>query len=191
MRHVAQFARTELAHADAVTASIQSWLLEFVVWFLDFIEALEPAVWRCRELRRVCAETKRMIVADLRRSTGSVRRMLVLRAIARFQFTTGRLAPFAIPRGVRAGIRAGSRGEGRIWRIASAGIVARMHDGSLRERAARLRKMLDNPAALIARILKKLYAIWRAPHGPGLVLVASREPCVRLAGYAPLCADSS
>jgi hypothetical protein len=66
-----------------------------------------------------------------------------------------------------------------------------MHEGSLRHRIARLRKILENPSAFVARVLKRLHAIWRAPHGARLVLIASREACASLVAPAPRCADSS
>jgi hypothetical protein len=56
----------------------------------------------------------------------------------------------------------------------------------------RLRAMLDKPARLVARVLKRLGAIWRHPHGQGLVFVAARDACAsRAPKSAPAIADSS
>lgn len=190
MRHIAQPAIKDTSPIDAVTASIQGWLIALMTWFCDVVDALPRAAWRCPLVREAYAAAKRQIVADLRCATGNLRKIIFLRAIAAFRVKTGRASVHGIARGARPGVRANKRCR-QIWRIATAGVIGRMHEGSLRARVERLRKNLENPAAIVARVLKKLYAIWRAPHGAGLVLVASREMCVSLASPLPRSVDTS
>ena len=191
MRFVAPPAIQDLSPADAISASIQGWLISLAAWFCEAVDALPDAAWRCPLVREAYAAAKRRIAAGLRRSAGDLRKIIFLRALNAFRTATGRIATHRIARGVRRGVRVSTKARRRIWRIATAGIVRGMHEGSLRERIARLRAMLENPAAFIARVLKRLDAIWRAPHGARLVLVASRDACVSLAAVLPPCADSS
>lgn len=178
------------AATDAVSASIEGWLIALTVWFCDVVDALPHVAWRCPLVRAAYAAAKRRIAANLRRATSDLRRILFLRATNAFRPTAGRLPLHRFARGVRSGVRA-SKAHRRIVRIATAGIVTGVHQGSLRERIARLRRILENPAALIARVLKRLHAIWRAPHGAGLILVASCDACASLAAPATDSADTS
>lgn len=188
MRVVAP-SNTDLRPVEAVSASIRTWLIALLAWFCDVVDALPASAWRCAIVRDAYAASKRRIVAGLRRDTGALRKIIFLHAVARFTFATGRAR--TVTRGVRAGLRAG-RTPPPIWRIATAGIVASMHQGSLRDRAKRLRAMLDNPERLIARALKRLAALWRAPHGRRLVLTSARDACERRAPQsAPAFANSS
>jgi hypothetical protein len=191
MRLVAQPIRANLAIVDAVTASMRGWLIALLAWFCEVVDALPRAAWRCPLLRDAYAASKRAIAADLRRATRKVRKILFLRANDAFRATCARQGIHRVPRGVRPGVRAGKRGRGQVWRRATAGIVAGMHHGSLRARIKRLRAMLDNTAPFVARVLKRLPALWRSPHGQGLVLTASREPHASLAAPALIAADSS
>ncbi len=190
MRFVAQPAIQDLSSVNAVTAAIQGWLIALAAWFCDVVDVLPRATWRCPLVRYAYAAGKRRIAADLRRATRDLRKMIFLRAMNEFRITTGRIPTHRIARGVRPGIRV-SRPREPIWRIATACVVARMHENSLRGRIKRLGAMLDNPAALVARVLKRFYAIWRAPHGARLVLFASRESVVTLSAPPPEHADTS
>lgn len=191
MRFVAPPAIQDLSPVDAFTAAILGWLIALAAWFCEAVDTLPDAAWRCPLVREAYAAAKRRIAAGLRRGTGDLRKIIFLRALNAFRTATGRIATHRIARGVRRGVRVSTKARRRIWRIATAGIVSGMHEGSLRERIARLRAMLENPTVLIARVLKRLHAIWRAPHGARLILVASRDACVSLAAVAPRCADSS
>lgn len=191
MRFMAPPTIHDLSPLDAITAAIQGWLIALAAWFCEAVDALPNAAWRCPLVREAYAAAKRRIAAGLRRSTGDFRKIIFLRALNAFRAATGRIATHRIARGVRRGVRVSTKARRRIWRIATAGIVGGMHEGSLRERIARLRAMLENPAAFVARVLKRLPAIWRAPHGARLVLVASRDAYVSLSAVAPRCADSS
>ncbi|PZO48270.1 MAG: hypothetical protein DCF16_16600 [Alphaproteobacteria bacterium] len=191
MRFVAQPVIKDLAPVEAVTASIQGWLIAITAWFCDVVDALPRVAWRCPLVRAAYATGKRRIAANLRRTVGHLRQIIFMRALAAFRVRAGRGRLHRFARGVRPGVRANTRSGRQIWRIATAGVMAGMHEGSLRDRVARLRKILANPAAIVARVLKKLAAIWRAPHAAKLVLVASRENCVSLASLAPRCADTS
>jgi len=191
MRFVAPPAIQDLSPVDAVTAAILAWLIELAAWFCEAVDALPDAAWRCPLVRDAYAAAKRRIANGLRRCTGDLRKIIFLRAMNEFRVTTGRIATHRIARGVRRGMRVSKAGGRHIWRLATAGVVSGMHEGSLRDRIERFRKMLENPAAFVARVLKRLYVIWRAPHGAGLVLTASRETCVSPAAHAPRCADTS
>jgi hypothetical protein len=191
MRLVAQPNRPNLAIIDAVTASMRGWLIALLAWFCEVVDALPRAAWRCPLLREAYAASKRAIAADLRRATGALRKILFLRANDAFRASCARQGIHRVTRGVRPGVRAGKRARCRIWRLATTGIVAGMHHGSLRVRISRVRAMLDNPAPFVARVLKRLNAIWLTPRGQGLVLTASREPHASLAAPAPIAADSS
>jgi len=190
MRFVAPPTIKDFSSINAVTAAIQGWLIALAAWFCDVVDALPDAAWRCPLVRDAYAAAKRRIAASLRRATRDLRKIIFVLATNEFRATTGRLSIHRFARGVRSGVRA-SKARRRIVRIATAGIVTGMHEGSLRDRIARLRRMLENPAAFVARVLKRLLAIWRAPHGAGLILVASGETCVSLASHAPRGADTS
>lgn len=190
MRFVAPPTIKDISPINAVTAAIRGWLIALAAWFCDVVDALPDAAWRCPLVRDAYAAAKRRIAANLRRATSDLRKIIFVLATNKFRATTGRLPVHRIARGVRRGIRA-SKAHSRITRFATGGIVTGMHEGSLRDRIARLHKIFENPAAFIARVLKRLHAIWRAPHGAGLILVASRDACVSLAAHAPRCADTS
>ncbi len=191
MRLVAQPNRPNLAIVDAVTASLRSWLIALLAWFCDVVDALSAPAWRCAIVRDAYAAAKRRIAMNLRRATGEMRKIIFLHAHARFHFATGRARVHRFTRGVRAGVRAG-RDRPPIWRIATAGIITGMHEGTLRDRVKRLRAMLDHPERLIARALKRLAAIWRVPHGRSLVLVSAHDACEsRAPQSAPAFANSS
>jgi len=191
MRFVAPPAIQDLSPVDAVTAAILGWLIALAAWFCEAVDALPDAAWRCPLVCEAYAAAKRRIAAGLRRCTGDFRKIIFLRALNAFRTANGRIAKHRIARGVRRGVRVSTKARRRIWRVATAGIVRGMHEGPLRDGIARLRAMLENPAAFIARVLKRLQAIWRAPHGARLVILASRDACISLAAVAPLCADSS
>jgi len=191
MRFVAPPTIQDLSPVEAVTAATRGWLIALAAWFCEAVDALPDAAWRCPLVREAYAAAKRRIAAGLRRATGDLRKILFLLAMNAFRAASGRIATHRIARGARCGIRVSRKARRRICRIATAGMVSGMHEGSLRDRIARLRAMMEDPAALIARVLKRLHAIWRAPHGARLVLVASRDACVSLAAVAPRCADSS
>jgi hypothetical protein len=182
---------TDLAAVERCTALMLGWAIALLAWFCQVIDALPRAAWRCPLLREAYAASKRAIAADLRRSTFYMRKLIFLRAHAAFRFTGGRVEPHKFARGARPGVRLGEKRRRHRFRALTAGVIANMHQGALRDRVKRLRAMLDNPARLVARVLKRLHAIWRHPHGQGLVLVASREPCTSVAMLAPAPADSS
>ena len=191
MRFVAPPTIQDLSPVDAIAASIQGWLIALAAWFCDVVDAVPDAAWRLPLVCEAYAAGKRRIAAGLRRATGDLRRIIFLRAMNEFRATTGRLPLYRFARGGRAGVRASRAGGRRIVRIATLGIVAGMHEGSLRDRVKRLRQIIENPSAFIARVLKRLYLIWRAPHGAALVLTASREICASQTSTSPRCADSS
>ena len=191
MRLVAQSNRPNLAVVDAISASMRGWLIALLAWFCEVVDALPGAAWRCPLLREAYAASKRAIVADLRRATRDLRVILFLRAYDAFRPTGARQLLHKFSRGVRPGVRAGKRARCRFWRLATAGVIAGMHHGSLRARINRVRAMLDTPAPFVARVLKRLNAIWRAPHGQGLVLTASREPHASQAAPTLIAFDSS
>jgi len=182
----------DLRPVDACTASLRGWLIALLAWFCDVVDALPASAWRCAIVRDAYAAAKRRIAQDLRCSVGHLRRIVFLRAYASFRTTTGRIQPHKFARGVRPGLRAGEKRRRYCFRAITAGVIAGMHEGSLRERVKRFRAMLDDPARLIARVLKRLHAIWRTPHGSGLVLVSAHDACEsRAPQSAPAFANSS
>lgn len=182
---------TDHSLLEAASASIRSWLIAMLAWFCDVVDAMPARAWRYAIVRDAYAAAKQRIAATLRRDTHLLRKILFLHANARFRFATGRVRVDRIHRGVRAGLRAGRR-RPPIWRIVTAGAVTGMHQGSLHDRVQRLRAMLDNPERFIARVLKRLAAIWRVPHGRGLVLTSARDACEsRAPQSAPAFANSS
>jgi hypothetical protein len=190
MRLVAQPV-TDLRHVEACTASMRGWVIAVLAWFCEVIDTMPAWAWRYAIVRDAYAAAKRGIAANLRWSTHYLRLLIFLRAHAEFRFTTGRIQPHKFARGARPGVRLGAKRRRHYFRAITAGVVANMHEGSLRDRAKRLNAMLNNPARLVARVLKRLHAIWRHPHGQGLVLTASRELCTSLASPAQIAADSS
>lgn len=186
MRFVAPLTIQDISSVNAVTAAITGWLIALAAWFCDVVDAVPHAAWRLPLVREAYAAAKRRIAASLRRATGDLRKILFLRAMNAFRATTGRVSHQRSARGVRVRYV-----RNRIWRIATAGVVKSMHEGTLRDRIKRLRDMLERPAAFVARVLKRLYVIWRAPHSARLVLTASREPCISLTATTPRGADSS
>jgi hypothetical protein len=190
MRLVAQPV-TDLRRIEAYTASLRGWLIALLAWFCDVVDTMPAWAWRNALVRDAYAAAKNRIAANLRREVRTLRAILFLRANAAFRPAAKRNPIHKFTRGIRPGVRAGKRGRRHAWRLATAGVIAGMHEGPLRARIHRLRAMLDNPAPTIARILKRLPALWRYPRRVGLVLVASREPLVSLAPIAPAPADSS
>lgn len=176
---------------EAASASIRRWLIAMLAWFCDVVDAMPTRAWRYAIVRDAYAAAKQRIAKTLRRDTHVLRTILFLHANARFRFATGRIRIDRIHRGVRGGLRAGRR-RPPVWRTVTAGVVCGMHQGSLRARVQRLRAMLDNPERLIRRVLKRLAAIWRVPHGRGLVLTSAHDACENRAPQsAPAFANSS
>jgi hypothetical protein len=177
MRLVAQPA-IDLSVVEACTASIRGWLIALMAWFCDVVDALPCSAWRYPLVREAYAAAKLRIARTLRRDIGYLRQIIFLRAYAAFRETFGRNQARKIPANTPHGFRAGAPRRRAFYRAVTAGAVNRMSEGPLRRRIARLRAMLDCPEALVARVLKRLHAIWRHPHRRSLVLVAAFDACV-------------
>jgi len=189
MRYVAQ-PQDHSAEIEANTAPMRLWLISIVQWFCDVHDRI-PARWRRAPfVRDFLAASKRQITRDLRITVACVRRMLLVKAYVRATIPADVVGMpryrYRAPSGVR---RAPHRK--RLARCVSGGLLAGIHRGTVRERVARLKALLDDHEALVVRALKRYSRMIRVCTPRALVLIFSRDACVSLAAPAPLCADTS
>jgi hypothetical protein len=78
-----------------------------------------------------------------------------------------------------------------VARCVSAGLLTGIHRGTARERAARLKAIIDDHEALVVRARKRYSVMIRIFTPRALVQTFSREACVQLAAPARQCADTS
>jgi hypothetical protein len=179
MRYVAQ-PHYDLDPPETCAAPLRGWIAALIAWFCDVFDS--PLAQRCPLLRDAIAAAKAQVAADLRRTTQRLRRALIGYAYARMRFVAGRIRQTRYP---------GRGGERRARRLAhfnrraTAGIIAGMHEGSLRRRVERLAAVLDAFESLIARVVTRLEAIWRFPHRPGLAPAAAHAARIAV---KPVCA---
>ena len=189
MRYVAQ-PEDHSSEIEAETASLRLWLIAILQWFCEVHDRI-PARWRRAPLvRDFLAASKRQITRDLRVTVACVRRMLLVKAYVRATIPADVVGipryRYRAPPGVR---RAPHRKN--LARCVSAGLLAGVHYGTMRERAARLKAIIENHEALVMRALKRYSVMIRIFTPRALVQTFSREACVQLAAPAPLCADTS
>lgn len=187
MRSVAQ-PQINLAPCEPVVASLRAWLVEWLAWFCDALDALPPWAQRCPFVGEAARAAKAQLAADLHVMSRVLRLWLIANALARLKFT-------ARARRVRTHKRPGfrvARRRAHLRRRFTGGALTGIHDGTLRQRVARFKALYDNLEPLIQRTLKRLREMWRAEVGAALVLVAARDLCVSVAAPAPrAAADTS
>ena len=133
---------------DARKASMRSWLLALMAWFIENVEQLAPLLVLENEARRLTCEAQRL----LRRATTALKDMVVLYAVHRLfahglmskdlaakQKTLAMRRPVSAPPGFRfqSGRASAHR---RLLHAAFRGF----HRGDFKTRVARLRRALDN-----------------------------------------------
>ena len=169
MRIAAQF-RPDLAPYEAFFASLRLWLVELVVWLADIEAHAKSATLRAlvRTLLQACAPRIR---ADLRASVTDVRQIFFLRAFMRFHLSQPTRPRPSPPLSAPAGFRRQRARRGMLHRH-TGGALSGLHAGSLRQRAARLKQILDNPEPYITRIVAHLARFIGRFRATSLVAVA-------------------
>lgn len=174
----------------AVAASIGGWLSALLIWIFEVYESLPPQVRQAPLIRAALQWAKARVAADLRRTARCVRLLIVAHAFARMRLTA-RPPRLGHPPSTACGVRRARRAHYSVRRFVG-GTLSGLHHGSLRERAETLQRALANLPALIERVLKRMYAMWRTRGEPALILVAALDVCRSIArARAPALVDTS
>jgi hypothetical protein len=189
MRYVAQ-PEDHSAEIEANTAPLRLWLVSILQWFCEVHDRI-PARWRRAPfVRDFLAASKRKITRDLRMSVACVRRMLLVKAYVRATLPADFIGMPRYRYRAPAAVRCAPHRK-NLARCVSAGLLTGIHRGTVRERAARLKAIIDDHQALVMRALKRYIVMLRIFTPRALVQTFSREACVQLAAPALLCADTS
>lgn len=172
-------------------ASLRVWLVGAMAWLLDVIAYAEahatPRFPFKHLLTRLVARYGAGLIADLRFLAIDLRHALFLSAFARLNLQSVNHRPaLRRPASTPAGFRRASNDPGlrRLMRPALTGL----HVGTLRQRLARLQRILDNPEPWIARVLRHLKRILRAERPCILILIACAAAPLATAPAAPVAA---
>lgn len=187
MRRVANTS-LDLAPLEAFRASLRLWLVETLVWLTS---ALEPALRHGRKhrwMRAALDSAQRQVDWELRETVRDLRALLIAQAYARLRLPVEpAFRRTSRPSGLRRHVQRNS-----FLRKATATALKHVHAGSLRERAQRLRDMVDNTAPLIAEVHAHLTRLFIAPRLPGLIPRLLVDGVRSVAAIcAPLVADTS
>jgi hypothetical protein len=177
--------------SDAIAASLRGWLVLLMAWFCEVLDRLPPEVLNHPLFREARAIGKARLAADLRCAVRDLGHHLILHAGPRVRLARWRQRARLYINATPAGLRSAKR-LGRVTRLFTRPALAGFNSGTLRQRAERLATALANLEPLIARVAKRMEAIWRYQRAPALILTASRDACVsRAEPLAPACADTS
>jgi hypothetical protein len=175
----------DLAPLEAFRASMRLWLVEILVWLAHFLDAKTRAP---KWLAAAFAAAERELDRDLRDSVRDLRMLLLAHAFAHMPVlsqTAFNRTPR--PSGLRRHVSRNS-----FLRKVTATALKNIHSGSLKQRAERLRALLENPEPPFAEARAHMLRLFTDPRLPGLNLrivnVAVRT-LVRPAPPAP--ADTS
>ncbi len=175
---------TDTSTLDACAAPMQIWLVALLAWMSDVLDRAgcpnHPA------LRAALAFAKRHVGGLLRETGVDLRMLLIAYASARLHLRAPRQRATAHPSGLRQ-----ARVTSVTTRQLSACVLSGLHHGTLRERALRLQRHLNNIEPLVARIAARLAQMLRRRRPGALLLVLSHVALRASAPPAPAFADSS
>lgn len=175
---------------DAFAASMRAWFVYALAWFAETLAQLPPPMRRHPAIRAAYAHVRTRLAANLRFAAHALRLLLFLRASERFVPPTAR-RPRLNHRAASSGFRY-ARKRSDLMRRFTACALRDLHRGDWRARIERLKRYYDEPAALIAHVLKRLRVMWLHEIGAALVLVSAQDACVSAhAPSAPAFVDSS
>jgi hypothetical protein len=195
-RHVAH-PHIDPAPLEAFRASMRDWLVGVLAWLVDHLSAapksgLRGAIIAHPLVAAAIAKARREVTADLRQSVRELRMLLIALAYARVApIVHRRIATAPAHRGAPSGFRF-SRHQSGVLRQVIGDALKGVHEGSLCERAKRLRDLLDNLDPLIARVAARMARMLHTGRGPALVLVCAEDAVRHLcAAHVLEAADSS
>ncbi|MEJ0061366.1 MAG: hypothetical protein WDM79_18170 [Terricaulis sp.] len=127
---------------DAIDASLRLWLCALAAYFIDIFGLLLPPAF------------KRALARDLRIAGEDLRILIFVRAFERLRLPAQRIArtrPRTTPPGFRR-----TRTHGDALRRYTRGFFPRLNQGSLQQRAQRLRRLIATLETHIARMTKRI-----------------------------------
>jgi hypothetical protein len=158
MRLVAR-TRIDLAPLEAFRASMRIWLVEILVWLAQFLSAKSHAPqW----LAEAFAAAERDLDRDLRDTVHDLRKMLLAHAWAHMPA----LPEAAFHRTPRPSGIARHAPRSSFLRKVTATALKHIHSGSLKQRAERLRALLENPEPLFAEARAHMLRMFTDPRLP-------------------------
>jgi hypothetical protein len=127
---------------DAITASLRLWCIALAAYFVEIFGLILPPAF------------KRALHEDLRIAGEDLRILIFVRAFERLKLPAPRIAT-AHPRTIPPGFRR-TRTYGDALRRYTRGFFPGLNQGSLQQRAARLRRLLATLEIHIARMTKRI-----------------------------------
>jgi hypothetical protein len=177
-------------------ASLRSWLVALLAWMVDVFDHIPKrgmvgAIFAHPLVAAAIATARRQVARDLRRTVAGLRLLLIAHAYCRVApIVQRRAATNQRPRAAPPGFRL-ARPRAAALRQMIGDTLKDVHCGSLRQRAERLRDMLDNLEPLIAKVAARMARLLHRRAGPALVLIAAQETLRQLARYQPAFANTS
>jgi hypothetical protein len=173
-----------------VRANLCAWVIEALVWLTAALDGV-PRAWRRHPIvRAAITEGNARIARGMRLCVHVLRLLIILTGCQRFRPAHTRMRASRLPPNVAPGFRA--MRVSRSVRRATSGIVRGMHEGSLKQRATRLRRAFETFETFVARFLARFAELWRCPRQRALVVCAPQRDALGSTPHAaPACADSS